>query len=292
MASTPIPCEKITVGVPVHNGAEFLERCLRSLAEQDYKHFQVIIFENASTDASKEIAESFCAADERFQLRPSDALLPAEDNFARAIRFCSENSELFCLRAYDDYTNETFLSDLAAALIADRSKKLAVPTVVQQKNGESNTIKVDEAITSVEQFLQDCKWSAHWSFPGSWYYGLFRGEQAAEYLITLPQKLGGAWATDRFAIMRFMLDDAVVVCNSAIFYCHITSSSVEKYTHKQAQSRLSFRLRYFVGLLGFWPTQARLRLIRKIKLIRILWKTAREHTHYHFRNIIWGVKAS
>lgn len=56
----------LTIGVPVYNGARFLERQLASLCTQEYADFRVVISDNGSTDATAEIARSFADRDERF----------------------------------------------------------------------------------------------------------------------------------------------------------------------------------------------------------------------------------
>ncbi|MDL2259351.1 glycosyltransferase family 2 protein [Deltaproteobacteria bacterium OttesenSCG-928-K17] len=56
----------LTVALPVYNGAATLERALKSLAEQTRGDIRVLIIDNASTDASGEIARKFADSDERF----------------------------------------------------------------------------------------------------------------------------------------------------------------------------------------------------------------------------------
>lgn len=43
---------KISVIVPVFNGAKFIERCLNSIINQTYKNFEIIIIDDGSTDNS------------------------------------------------------------------------------------------------------------------------------------------------------------------------------------------------------------------------------------------------
>ena len=42
----------ITIVVPVYNAAEYLRRCLKSLLNQTYKHFELILINDGSTDES------------------------------------------------------------------------------------------------------------------------------------------------------------------------------------------------------------------------------------------------
>lgn len=45
--------------IPIFNEEECLEACLKSLAKQNYKNFEIIIVDDGSTDQSKNIAQKF-----------------------------------------------------------------------------------------------------------------------------------------------------------------------------------------------------------------------------------------
>jgi glycosyltransferase involved in cell wall biosynthesis len=51
----------LSVIVPVHNGAMYLSRCLESLRQSEYPHFEVIVVDDCSTDSSAEIAKRYGA---------------------------------------------------------------------------------------------------------------------------------------------------------------------------------------------------------------------------------------
>ena len=54
---------RFSVVIPAHNEARYLGDCLRSLAAQDFDgDYEVLVVDNASTDSSVEIAQSFDAA--------------------------------------------------------------------------------------------------------------------------------------------------------------------------------------------------------------------------------------
>lgn len=48
----------ISVVIPNYNGADYLERCLKSLAAQTYRNFEIVLVDNASQDESVRIAQS------------------------------------------------------------------------------------------------------------------------------------------------------------------------------------------------------------------------------------------
>jgi glycosyltransferase involved in cell wall biosynthesis len=51
--------EKITILIPTHNRAKELYRCLNSVHNQTYKDLKVIIFDDGSTDQTKDVVDSF-----------------------------------------------------------------------------------------------------------------------------------------------------------------------------------------------------------------------------------------
>ncbi len=59
---------KISIVIPIYQAEEFLEECLRSVAEQTCKKFEVILINDGSTDRSEEICRKYVKKDERFRL--------------------------------------------------------------------------------------------------------------------------------------------------------------------------------------------------------------------------------
>lgn len=55
----------ISVIVPVFNGEQFLERCIKSIQNQSFRSIEIIIVNDGSTDKSKEICEKYAMMDKR-----------------------------------------------------------------------------------------------------------------------------------------------------------------------------------------------------------------------------------
>ena len=49
----------ISIIVPVHNSSKYLNKCLDSILNQTYKHIEIIVIENGSTDNSLEILNNY-----------------------------------------------------------------------------------------------------------------------------------------------------------------------------------------------------------------------------------------
>lgn len=117
--STATP--RLTVGLPVYNGEDFLERAIASLLAQTYRDFEFIISDNASTDKTEAICRAFAARDPRVRYIRNEKNLGAMENFNRVFEL--SRGELFKWAAHDDEHEPEFLARCVAALDAD-------PTVV------------------------------------------------------------------------------------------------------------------------------------------------------------------
>jgi glycosyltransferase involved in cell wall biosynthesis len=58
---------KITIGMPVYNGADSVKKALNSLLSQTYRNYKLIISDNGSTDSTSEICLEYKDKDERIE---------------------------------------------------------------------------------------------------------------------------------------------------------------------------------------------------------------------------------
>ncbi len=56
------PAYRVSIGLPVFNGEQYLEQCIQSLLAQTYTQFELVICDNASTDATEENMSLICRA--------------------------------------------------------------------------------------------------------------------------------------------------------------------------------------------------------------------------------------
>ena len=59
---------EISVIIPVYNREKFLQKCLKSLENQSFKSFEVLIVDDGSNDRSCEIADEFCMRNEDWKI--------------------------------------------------------------------------------------------------------------------------------------------------------------------------------------------------------------------------------
>lgn len=107
--------DRISVALATCNGATYLQELLDSLAAQQLPPFELMVSDDASTDATLSILEQFASA-APFEVRilHNTTRLGVADNFARAIADCS--GEIIALADQDDVWHPQKLARLAQAL--------------------------------------------------------------------------------------------------------------------------------------------------------------------------------
>jgi glycosyltransferase involved in cell wall biosynthesis len=117
----------VSVGLPVYNGAEHLAKALDAVVDQDLEDFEVIVCDNASTDATAEIARDYAARDGRIQYHRNERNLGLAGNFNKAFQLSS--GRYFKWWAHDDWHPCNLLSRTTEVLEADPSAVLCATGV-------------------------------------------------------------------------------------------------------------------------------------------------------------------
>lgn len=112
---------RVSVGIPVYNEAKFIRDALDALVAQDFEDFEIIISDNASTDATEEICREYAARDPRVRYYRNAEGVGAIANFNRVFEL--SRGEYFMWASGHDRWSRGYLS--AAVRIMDED-----PTVV------------------------------------------------------------------------------------------------------------------------------------------------------------------
>lgn len=59
---------KVSFIVPVYNVAEYIEECIKSIAEQQLRNIEIVLIDDGSTDASGKICDKFAQKDKRIKV--------------------------------------------------------------------------------------------------------------------------------------------------------------------------------------------------------------------------------
>lgn len=110
---------RVSIGMPVFNGENYLAEALDSLLTQTFSDFELIISDNASTDKTEEICRAYAVRDQRIRYFRNQENLGASRNYNRVFELSS--GEYFKWAAHDDLCAPEFLERCVDVLDQDPS---------------------------------------------------------------------------------------------------------------------------------------------------------------------------
>jgi hypothetical protein len=204
---------RVTIGVPVYNGALYLRESLECLRTQSFGDFVVVVSDNASSDATPDICAEYAARDPRFLHRRRETTAPAVENF---LGLCDgAATELFMWRAYDDLSDPDYLARLVALLDRRPDAALAVGSVrvAHLHRPERDATFRPPAPAGGALGLRRRLFGSH----AGWFYGLWRTAAVRAVFHEIDARFPHAWAQDHLILLPFLLDDAVAADPAAVF---------------------------------------------------------------------------
>ena len=116
-----------TIGVPVFNGELYIAQALDSIVQQTCPPLEVIIQDNASTDATEEICRGYAANNEHIHYFRSATNIGAAQNFNSILS--RAKGKYFKWNAHDDRIHPEFLERCQPVLDQDQSAVLVSSTI-------------------------------------------------------------------------------------------------------------------------------------------------------------------
>jgi len=119
---------KVSIGMPVFNGSNFIAEAIESVLAQSLSDFELIITDNASTDDTCEIVESYAARDERIRLIRNEKNIGAAANYNRSYEVAQGKYLKWC--AHDDSMSPNVLEACVDTMETDPTVSLAFPRTI------------------------------------------------------------------------------------------------------------------------------------------------------------------
>jgi O-antigen/teichoic acid export membrane protein/GT2 family glycosyltransferase len=116
------PTPRVSIGLPVYNGANYLPVALDCLLAQSFTDFEIIISDNASTDETPAICRHYVAQDSRVRYHRVEENRGLTWNFNRVVELA--RGAYFTWAAHDDLRAESFLRQCVEVL--DRNAEVVV----------------------------------------------------------------------------------------------------------------------------------------------------------------------
>jgi glycosyltransferase involved in cell wall biosynthesis len=134
---------RMSVTLPVFNGEKYIAQAISSILDQTYRDLELIISDNASTDATEEICRSFEAQDQRIRYVRQPRNIGASPNFNTCYELAS--GEYFKWAAHDDYVEPEYLAKCIAALDANPDAVLC-QSLVRRTDSQDRLIEITRPI--------------------------------------------------------------------------------------------------------------------------------------------------
>ncbi len=105
---------KVSIGLPVFNGEQYLEEVLESILAQTYSDFELILSDNASTDRTAEICKRYAAKDRRIHYSRNPVNIGGGPNENKVVRL--SHGEYFCWMGHDDRYEPDYIKSCVEVL--------------------------------------------------------------------------------------------------------------------------------------------------------------------------------
>jgi glycosyltransferase involved in cell wall biosynthesis len=123
-----IPAPRLSIGMPVFNGARWIEEALDSLLTQSFADFEIVIADNASTDATAAICRQAAERDPRIRYVRNPTNLGVLRNYDRVFEL--SRGEYFKWASCSDICLEGFLQKCVEVLDSRPDVVLAYPRAI------------------------------------------------------------------------------------------------------------------------------------------------------------------
>lgn len=189
MSATP----RVTIGLPVFNGQNYLVRAIESLLAQSFSDFELVISDNASTDRTQQICESFAGKDKRIRYLRQTENMGAIRNFNLLVDVA--RGHYFKWAAHDDVCESTYLQRCVEML--DSNSELVWVHSDSDMIDHFEVSWLDRMPTNDEEVHIDSRGKRSW-----------RGLPRLNSGDTRPSKrfagvlLGTRWCVDSYGVIR------------------------------------------------------------------------------------------
>ena len=167
--------KKVSIIVPCYNVEKYIESCLNSLINQEYKNIEILCIDDGSKDNTKEIIENFLEKDKRIQYfyKENGGLSSARNYGLKYV-----DGYYCCFIDSDDYVDSTYVSKLVNSIEKNNSKMAVCE--FDRVYGKHITHK-EMKMKDIENYIVPAAWNKMFisdyfkdlSFPeGLWYEDL------------------------------------------------------------------------------------------------------------------------
>ena len=139
----------ISIIIPVYNAQEYLDQCIRSVLQQDYRSFELILVDDGSTDRSAAIIDDWAGKDDRIRTFHKEN---GGQSSARNLGLDRAEGDFISFIDADDYVTPDYLSYLLSLFVPDCRMTACNHWIVRKKNRTANSDSDDRVFARIEAF--------------------------------------------------------------------------------------------------------------------------------------------
>jgi len=163
---------RITVGMPVYNEEAHVERAIDSVLGQTFGAYELLIYDNASTDGTAKICERYCYKDPRVKFLHRSLQVAPLLNFWELLAM--GKGEYFVYLAGDDYWMPDFLQETVSILEGNPGASAATVDVYLATSSTEGRHCIGTNTISGSRVNRIIKYLDQQPTDNSRFYGLFR----------------------------------------------------------------------------------------------------------------------
>lgn len=210
----------VSIIIPVYNTANFLKKCLDSVLNQTFTNFEVICFNDASTDKSLEILRKYESKDPRVIVLNSDVNIRQGGGRNRCLQVAK--GQYISFIDSDDWVDNNFLEKLYRAIKVDDAD-ISMCDYYESYNDRNNYIELIGDITSLNQ--KDIKIKIikdGFRLPAS----LFKRKIFFENDLFFPENI--VYEDNALGTSLYLAADKIVKLNEALYFYRIDNESTTR----------------------------------------------------------------
>ncbi len=116
--------ELISIGLPTYNGMPFIKQSILSLLKQTYRHLEIIISDDVSTDGTAELCRELAKKDKRIKFFRQKNNLGFVGNFNFVLK--KAKGRYFAWAADDDLWDKNFIKNLYQSISSNKEAVLVM----------------------------------------------------------------------------------------------------------------------------------------------------------------------
>ncbi len=200
--------------MPLWNAERHVREALDSILAQDYQNFELIISDNASSDATESICREYAARDNRVRYHRAEVNQGAVRNFNRVFQLAQ--GEYFMWAAHDDVRAPGFVSSCVAALEGNRDAVLCCTNVgfIDESSGEVEAWF--DLVPPIGRTYRARVWAIARARFWLDFYGLIRRDVLAQTRLAQP-----VWGFDVVLGMELALRGMVLLLPERLFFYRV-----------------------------------------------------------------------